>query len=144
MDKKQRLIDKIDMARLAIADINATAIEARVPHEEAIKRYRKELESLKRSGNENGLPVQSGGVLANTLKEAANRTGLSVPYLRTCIDDGSLKVKRFGRAIRILESDLLAFVQNGRPSPMDEAFEFEEAFDIDEAMRIEIEEDETL
>ena len=50
--------------------------------------------------------------LANTLTQAASRSGLSVGYLRKRIGK-ELKITRFGRAIRILESDLVDFLSNG-------------------------------
>jgi len=50
--------------------------------------------------------------LANTLQSVAKRTGLSVPYLRTRIGK-DLKVRRFGRAIRVLEEDLIDFLHRG-------------------------------
>lgn len=49
--------------------------------------------------------------LANSLKTAALRLDCSVPYLRKKIQEGSLKATRFGRAIRILERDLIAFTE---------------------------------
>lgn len=51
--------------------------------------------------------------LANTLKTASERTGFSVGYLRNCINTGVLPAKRFGRAIRILEKDLIEFLERG-------------------------------
>ncbi|MBK6590650.1 MAG: helix-turn-helix domain-containing protein [Acidobacteria bacterium] len=51
--------------------------------------------------------------LANTLQDVEKRTGLSVPYLRQRVKAKDLKVTRFGRAIRILESDLMDFLRKG-------------------------------
>lgn len=53
-------------------------------------------------------------ILANTLKQAAERTGLSVVYLRQRMGK-DLKVTRFGRAVRILEEDLIDFLRRGVP-----------------------------
>jgi len=49
---------------------------------------------------------------AYTLKEVAELTGLSVPYLRLQMVKG-LKVTRFGRSIRVLDHDLDRFLQQG-------------------------------
>ncbi len=56
---------------------------------------------------------QSNALLANSVKTAAARTGLSVNYLRACISDGRLPAVRFGRTLRIREADLIEFVRLG-------------------------------
>jgi hypothetical protein len=55
--------------------------------------------------------------LANSIEEAARRLDLSVPYLRIVMKQhpDALPVVRFGRAIRILEKDLLTFARRGLP-----------------------------
>ena len=52
--------------------------------------------------------------IANKLQTAAKRLDCSVPYLRQKIKDGDLPVKRFGRSIRILERDLIAFAESNQ------------------------------
>lgn len=56
---------------------------------------------------------EKGAPLASSLKQAAERTGLSVNYLRACIAEGRLRAVRFGRVLRIRESDLVRFVDEG-------------------------------
>lgn len=50
--------------------------------------------------------------LANSLKQAAERIDCSVNYLREKILSGELRSVRFGRAVRILETDLVEFVNS--------------------------------
>lgn len=48
---------------------------------------------------------------------AARRLALSVSTLRRAIDRGELPAARFGRAVRISEDDLAAFVSTHRTTP---------------------------
>ncbi len=51
-------------------------------------------------------------ILLNTLKQASARTGFGVPTLRKAMYDGELKVKKYGRAVRIAESDLIDYLNS--------------------------------
>lgn len=53
--------------------------------------------------------------LAYSLQEISELTGLSLPYLRMRAGT-ELKITRFGKAIRVLDEDLTAFLRNGAQS----------------------------
>ena len=53
---------------------------------------------------------------AYTLRQASDAAGLSVPYLRLQINAGLLKATRFGRAVRVLDEDLMEFLRAGVPA----------------------------
>jgi excisionase family DNA binding protein len=50
--------------------------------------------------------------VAYSVKEVAQQTTLSVPYIRNEIRDGNLKIKRAGRRVLVLDSDLKEYLEN--------------------------------
>jgi len=50
-------------------------------------------------------------------KEASNRLGVTLRSLYRFIDEGDLVAYKFGRVIRLQETDVLAFVEKSRIAP---------------------------
>ncbi|MGH9047272.1 MAG: helix-turn-helix domain-containing protein [Acidimicrobiales bacterium] len=50
-------------------------------------------------------------------KEASARLGVTLRSLYRFIDEGELRAYRFGRVIRLMESDLDAFIESRRIAP---------------------------
>jgi excisionase family DNA binding protein len=49
--------------------------------------------------------------LAHSLKIAAQKTDISVPFWRKKIRDGEIRAKKIGRRVVVLDSDLRAFLE---------------------------------
>lgn len=49
--------------------------------------------------------------MAYSVEEVSKQTTLSVPFLRTEIRAGHLRVRRFGSRVLILNQDLMAYLQ---------------------------------
>lgn len=51
--------------------------------------------------------------IAWSISEIADVTGLSVGFLRNDVRRGALQVKKFGRRVLVLDSDLKAYLNQG-------------------------------
>ena len=80
-----------------------------------------------------GLTSSSGIVWLNTA-ETARRLGVTSRTLYRFIDDGQLAAYRFGRVIRLKETDVETFIEDCRitPGTLDAAYRDEEVIAIDD------------
>jgi len=58
-----------------------------------------------------------GGVRWLSTKEASSRLGVTLRSLYRFIDEGELTAYRFGRVIRLMESDVERFIESRRIEP---------------------------
>ncbi len=75
------------------------------------------------------MAVGSSGVIWLNTSETARRLGVTPRTLYRFIDDGTLPAYRFGRVIRLKESDVDQFVEQCRiaPGSMDTVYDTDEA-----------------
>jgi excisionase family DNA binding protein len=80
------------------------------------------------------MSTSSGIVWLNTA-ETARRLGVTPRTLYRFIDDGQLPAYRFGRVIRLKETEVEEFIDNCRiqPGTLDSAYHDEEVIDIDDS-----------
>jgi excisionase family DNA binding protein len=80
------------------------------------------------------MSTSSGIVWLNTA-ETARRLGVTPRTLYRFIDDGQLPAYRFGRVIRLKESEVEEFIENCRiqPGTLDSAYHEEEVIEIDDS-----------
>jgi len=70
------------------------------------------------SGNERPTLIPEGIRWLST-KEASSRLGVTLRSLYRFIDTGQLSAYRFGRVIRLMDSDVEAFIESRRIEPGD-------------------------
>jgi excisionase family DNA binding protein len=68
------------------------------------------------SGNERP-DLMAQGIRWLSTKEASARLGVTLRSLYRFIDEGALRAYRFGRVIRLMESDIDTFIQSRRIEP---------------------------
>jgi excisionase family DNA binding protein len=80
------------------------------------------------------MSTSSGIVWLNTA-ETARRLGVTPRTLYRFIDDGQLPAYRFGRVIRLKETEVEQFIENCRiqPGTLDSAYHEEEVIDIEDS-----------
>jgi excisionase family DNA binding protein len=80
------------------------------------------------------MSTSSGIVWLNTA-ETARRLGVTPRTLYRFIDDGQLPAYRFGRVIRLKETEVEEFIDNCRiqPGTLDSAYHDEEVIDIEDS-----------
>lgn len=76
----------------------------------------------------------SNGIVWLNTSETAKRLGVTPRTLYRFIDDGALPAYRFGRVIRLKESEVEEFIDKCRiqPGTLDSAYHEEEVIDIDD------------
>jgi excisionase family DNA binding protein len=53
-----------------------------------------------------------------TVEQAADRLGMSVRYVRRLVAERRIAFHKYGRSVRLAESDLAAFAESGRVEPI--------------------------
>jgi hypothetical protein len=53
--------------------------------------------------------------IAWSLADISEATGLSLGFLRNDVRRGALRIKKFGRRVLVLDSDLRAYLNRGEP-----------------------------
>lgn len=76
--------------------------------------------------------INNTSTLACSLRTAADRLGLSVSFLEKQIKAGELRAIKFGKATRIEEADLRAYVASRPTAENDAEFDLDKVYDLDD------------